>query len=469
MSPRRVARRTPRAIAVPCAAALLAACMVACSSPHQDSDASPTASASGDRTNPPVTATVTPTPPPIAAPLVRGPLEPVAITWAEGVDPGAAAGHTLNVPAGWTAEVWANVPHARLAAWAPDGRLAVSQADQGSLALVTPAGTRGIAASVATLATGLSAPQGLAFARSNGHDVLVVGESSRIVAWSYDAGSLADPRVVVDGLPTDGHGAKGLAIDGDVVYFSLGSSTNRGPSDRTADPQRAVIVRIGLDGAGYHVMATGVRNGFGLAMAPDGTLFTAVNQADKQPYPFRDDSGLYGKVVQEFVNENPVDQVTRIANGTELGWPYCMPDGTAGGTLVDIGYFPDPLLNPDAGTLDCTAIGRVQLGLPAHSAPLSLAFTTDTAAEQAIGEGALIGLHGSWNRTPPREPAVVFAPWDADTRSLLPAQPLVTGFQDADGGRWGRAVAAIPGPDGAIYVTDDLAGLVYRIAPPSAG
>ena len=45
-------------------------------------------------------------------------------------------------------------------------------------------------------------------------------------------------------------------------------------------------------------------------------------------------------------------------------------------------------------------------------------------------------------------------------------QTLVGGFQDDDGNRWGRPVAAVVGPDGAIYISDDYAGAVYRLAPP---
>lgn len=399
-------------------------------------------------------------------PVTIGDLVSVEVTWAEGVDPGAAAGRSLNVPQGWTAEVWANIPGARMAAWTPDGRLAVSQADQGSVALMTPRATG--AATVSALASGLSSPQGLAFATWEGTDVLVVGEDDAIVAWTYQDASITDPRAIIEGLPTSGHGAKGIAVDGNELYFSLGSSSNRDPADRTADPERAVVARIGLDGEGYEVVARGVRNGFGLALAPDGTLFTAVNQADNQPYPFRDDTGNYGQVIEAFVNENPVDQVTRVTDGADLGWPLCMPDGTTSPDLVDIGYFADPVLNPDGIALDCAALGRTQLGLPAHSAPLSIAFTTGTAAQAWLGEGALIASHGSWNRNPPREPYVVFAAWQSNDAALQQAQPVVTGFQNADGSRWGRAVAAVPGPDGAIYVTDDQAGLVYRIAPPAS-
>jgi glucose/arabinose dehydrogenase len=76
----------------------------------------------------------------------------------------------------------------------------------------------------------------------------------------------------------------------------------------------------------------------------------------------------------------------------------------------------------------------------------------------------LLGVHGSWNRTPPRAPEVSFFDWRNGT--LGPQQTLVGGFQDEDGSRWGRPVAAVAGPDGAVYVTDDYAGAVYRLAPP---
>jgi glucose/arabinose dehydrogenase len=389
----------------------------------------------------------------------------VLIAWAAGVDPGAAEGNSLNVPSGWTVEVLANVPGARLAAWSPDGSLVVTQGAKGSVTLVSPAGP-GEAATVSTLASGLSRPEGIAFVSSGDTHELVIAEESRLVAWTYRDSSTSEPRVIIDSLPTSGHGAKALAIDGDTLYFSLGSSSNRDPADRAADPERAVIARIGLDGSDYRVFARGVRNGFGLAIAPDGSLFTAVNQSDNQPYPFDDDTGLYGQVVTEFVNENPVEQVTRVTEGADLGWPHCMPDRTSGKGPLDLGYVPDPLLTADGGALDCAALEPVQLGLPAHSAPLGLAFTSGTSLEPTLGEGAFITSHGSWNREPPREPSVVFSPWDDQASALGMPEPLVTGFQNEDGSRWGRAVMALPGPDGALYVTDDLAGLVYRIAPP---
>ncbi|KHK97996.1 sugar dehydrogenase [Microbacterium mangrovi] len=407
----------------------------------------------------PSAATPTPTPPAPAA-GAPGTLSPVRLSVAAGTDPGAAAGRSLSLPRGWTGAVWANVPGARVAAWSPDGRLAVSTGGRGDVVLLTPAsGTR--APGAAILLRGLQDPQGLAFTVQGGRTVLIVGEGTRITAWDYSDGRVSNHRVLVAGLPDAGHGAKGVAAHGDAVFYSIGSSGNRVPSDRGVSPQRATVWRVGLDGHGNRIVASGVRNGFGLAIAPDGTLFTAVNQADEQPFPFPGDR--FGQVVREYVNENPVDQVSRLTSGIDLGWPYCVPDTRHG--VTEVPYVDDPEFNPGGKALDCSRLPPTMVGLPAHSAPLGLAFTRDTSLQQTLGDGALIALHGSWDRQPPRAPSVVYSAWDAARAALGASTPLVTGFQDADGSRWGRSVDAVPGPDGSVYVTDDLAGLVYRLTP----
>jgi glucose/arabinose dehydrogenase len=316
-----------------------------------------------------------------------------------------------------------------------------------------------------TLLDGLDNPQGVAFAKQRGRHILVVAEPTRIVAYDYAAGAVSNQRVIIDGLPGGGHGSKTVVVRGGQIFYNVGSLTNSDPIDRTSTPQRAIIAQVGLDGTGNRTIATGVRNGSGLSFAPDGTLFTAINQADNQPYPFRDDTGQYGRIVRSYVNENPVDQVARVTTGTELGWPYCVPDTTGRQDLTDLGYVSQPTNNPDGAVLDCSTVSRTQLGLPAHSAPLGFAFTQGSALPRSLARGALITAHGSWNRTPPREPYVVYSAWDNHNRTLTPPQALVTGFQNSDGTRWGRSVDAIPGPDGSIYLSDDAAGLVYRLTP----
>jgi glucose/arabinose dehydrogenase len=390
--------------------------------------------------------------------------QPVAVplTVAEGTNPGDAEGQSLNLPAGWTVEIWANIPGARLAAFDPNGSLLVSNGGGGTVTRLTPT-EHGQAPTSEVILDGLSNPQGLAFALNG--KILVVGESDRIVSYDYANGAAINPQVLVDNLPTSGHGSKGIAVNGSTVYYSLGSESNRDPADRTTQPTRAAVWSVGLNGQANQVVATGVRNGFALAIAPDKTLFAAVNQADNQPYPFDDDTGQYGQEIPEFINENPIEQVTRLTQGAELGWPLCVPDTRETPNNLKVPFVNDPINNPDGSELDCASLEPTMVGLPAHSAPLGLTFTAGTALEAVIGSGALVTSHGSWNREPPREPNVAFLPWDPRTRTLGAPVPLVTGFQSDAGSRWGRSVTAVPGPDGSLYVTDDAAGLVYRITP----
>ena len=225
-------------------------------------------------------------------------------------------------------------------------------------------------------------------------------------------------------MPTSGHGAKGVAVSDDIVYYSLGSGDNRDPGSRTETPERAAIWQVSLDGTGNKVVAHGVRNGFALGIAPDKTLFAGVNQMDNQPYPFDDDTNQLGLNVPDYINENPVEQVTRITPGIDLGWPFCVPDTRETPNNKNVPFVNDPVLNADGSQLDCASLPPTMVGPPAHSAPLGLSFTAGTPLEAALGSGALVGAHGSWNRTPPREPNVAFLPWDDATQTLGAPVPL---------------------------------------------
>jgi glucose/arabinose dehydrogenase len=79
--------------------------------------------------------------------------------------------------------------------------------------------------------------------------------------------------------------------------------------------------------------------------------------------------------------------------------------------------------------------------------------------------GAVIAAHGSWDRQPPQAPAVLWLAWNASTGTLEPAVVLVGGFENPDHSYWGRPVDAVPGPDGALYISDDTAGAIYRVTP----
>ncbi|MGV0643863.1 gluconolaconase [Mycolicibacterium sp. XJ2546] len=360
------------------------------------------------------------------------------------------------VPDGWTLSVWARVPRARLAAWAPDGALLVSVPSSGQVLHLRSTESR---PDQTVLLDGLDQPHGLAF----DGDTLYVAESDQIDAYDYAEGSATNRRTIAADLPdaespdlrgTYAHALKSVAVGADGnVYFSIGSTGNISAEDREADPPRATIMRVAPGGGPVETFATGVRNGTGLAVAPDGSLWTAVNGRDNVADP------ATGEVDPAYVNDHPPEQVARLTERRELGWPYCNSDGGP----ADLPFIRDAQTNADGSKLDCAALPPVEQSLGAHAAPLGMSFS-DGVLPAPYDSGALIGVHGSWNREPPQPPEVAFFPWRDG--GLGNKQTLVGGLQAADGSRWGRPVAAVAGPDGAVYITDDYADAVYRLAPP---
>lgn len=387
---------------------------------------------------------------------------------------------TLKLPAGWTASLWARVPNARMEAWTPGGDLLVSQPDLGRVVELMP-GTGGQLATSTVLLSGLTSPQGLAFGAFNGHAVLYVAESDQIDRYSWTQAGAAKPgsathrTVIAAKLPDlkpagdDIHRAKDVAIGGNgAVYFNVGSSSNANPDDRTFLPQRAVIMSVRPDGRDLHVVMRGVRNGEGLAKAPDGSMWTAVNNRDNVPYPYHSSyagvAHAFGKIIQAYVNDHPPDEVVPVTANRDLGWPYCNPTVTR--TMTNLPLIPDALNDPGGDHLKCSQLRPIPVGLPAHSAPLGMTFLEGSKIPAPWSGGAVIAAHGSWNRQPPRPPVLRWLKWNARTHTLGTSVVLATGFQNPDGTRWGRVVDAVPGPDGALYVSDDLAGAIYRLAPP---
>jgi glucose/arabinose dehydrogenase len=384
----------------------------------------------------------------------------------------------VTVPTGWTASTWARVDGARFAVWAPDGTLLVSASGAGEVVAFTP-GRDGTATS-RTLLRGLKLPSGLAFDTLHGRRVLYVAESDRVDRYRWTNGRLGTPTVVIDHLPDedpqgdDDHRPKSIAVARDhAIVVSIGSADNASPPRKTT-PVRGSIVSYRPTGGAARVLATGVRNGEGLSYAPDGTLWTAVNNRDQIAYPYHGayagEADAYGKVIPAYVNEHPAEQVARVTTGRNLGWPYCDPNPDESPDRSDpfanVPYTADVQTNAGGVHLDCAKLAPVERGIPAHSAPLGFHFLQGTTVPAAWRPGAALAVHGSWDRTPPRAPAVLWLPWEAKGRTLGAPRTLMGGFQNDDGSRWGRPVDVVPGPDGALYVTDDAAGAVYRLAPP---
>ena len=259
----------------------LALTLAACSS---DEPAAPAPTGAPSRpTVPPSSAAASAKVPALAATTVR----PLAGTGAAPFD----ETRRLQAPPGWTVTVWARVPGARLLAWTPDERLLVSRPKSGDVVELVP-GQGDAAPAQRTLVSGLNQPHGLAFTGNT----LYVAESDQVDGFTYRAGAVSGKRVVVDGLPDAkspelggayAHALKSVAIGKDgALYVSVGSTGNVSAEDRDANPERASILRVPPGGGKPAVFARGVRNGTGLAVDPDGGVWTAVNNRDNIEYPY---------------------------------------------------------------------------------------------------------------------------------------------------------------------------------------
>lgn len=390
---------------------------------------------------------------------------------------------TLILPRGWRAEVWARIAGARLEAWAPGGDLLVSAPASGEVIELVPRTDRSQPPAERTLVSGLTNPQGLAFDKLDGHEVLYVAESDQLDRYQWADGRLGARRVVIGNLPDTGpagsdvHRLKNVVVAANhTIYLDIGSASNASPQGSSSGLPRASVIALRPNSSDVRVFATGVRNGDGLSFAPDRTLWTAINERDDIAYPFHhsyDGVGdAFGQVIQSYVNEHPPDELARLTAGRNVGWPFCNPDPDVDpGRIGSPENFANMRLDADAQTnlggrrLDCAKLTRVERGLPAHSAPLGFHFLEGSSLPSPWSAGAVVGVHGSWDRVPPRAPAVLWLPWEPSSHTLGNAITLISGFQDSSGARWGRPVDAVPGPDGALYVSDDTAGAIYRIVP----
>ena len=364
--------------------------------------------------------------------------------------------HQVLIPAGWTMSVWAAVPDARLAAWTPDGALLVSRPGEGQVVRLTP--ERRTRPPRPSSSTGSRSRTGSPSTAPRSTSPRATGSAPTPTRRALRPVS----AIVADGLPDAkspelggqyAHALKTVAVGPDhALYFSIGSSGNTSADDRDATPQRASIMRIPPGGGPPTVFARGVRNGTGLAIAPDGSVWTAVNNRDNIAYPFDAAFGdakesSQGEVIDAYVNDHPAEELAKLTAGRDLGWPYCNPDPDVhpgdGRHGVRV-HHPAVrqrhrdqrrrrearLREPSPGSSRASARTRRRSG------------SASTAGLPApYNQGALVGIHGSWNRTPPRAPEVSYFPWANGT--LGPQRTLVGGFQDATatGGadRWRRS------------------------------
>ncbi|PYP16786.1 MAG: hypothetical protein DMD52_06785 [Gemmatimonadetes bacterium] len=333
------------------------------------------------------------------------------------------AGHMLYVPVGFTVNIFAQgVSGVRFLALGPSGAVYATQSGSGRIVRLVDADGDGIADSVVPVLTSLSDPSGIAFRG----DTLYF--STETAVERLDPGAVA-AVTVVSGLPAGGHSTRTFAFGPDnLLYVAVGSSCNI----CNDTPPRAAVTRYNLDGSGTHTFATGLRNSVGLAFNP-GTGELWANNND------RDYLG----------DDLPPEHLNILKDGKWYGWPQC--------------YLPSQRNpEPEYASADCSGVEPPALTVQAHSAPLGLAFYTGTTFPAEFQGDAFMTYHGSWNRSVPTGAKVVRVRVQSGRPTA--AQDFVTGWQLADGSRWGRPVGLLVAADGALLIADDTGDRIWRVS-----
>jgi len=320
------------------------------------------------------------------------------------------------------------VANARTLAVGSEGTVFVGTRSAGKVYALPDKNGDGKADSVLTIASGLNAPNGVAF-----HDgALYVAETHRITRYANIEAQLDKPpraEVVYDRLPSlprQGQHAIHFGPDGQL-YISIGSACE--VCDR---PRQGVISRLDLERGRLKPYAFGVHNSIGFDWHPEsGVLWFVDNGRD----------WLEGGPSQDELNRAPIA-------GLHFGAPYCYGNNRA---------------DPDAGPArSCSNYTAASVVLGANVSPLGMRFHRSDQFPSSYRNRLYVAQHGSWNRTPKSG----FKIWMATiTKGRKQNEEVFAeGWLRSDQTVWGRPVDIATAKDGAMLVSDDLAGVIYRIS-----
>jgi glucose/arabinose dehydrogenase len=294
----------------------------------------------------------------------------------------------------------------------------------------------GVADVRSVLLEGLNAPFGMALVGTD----LYVANTDAILRFPYTPGltQITAPGVTVVKLPAGSinhHWTKNLiaSADGRRLYVTVGSNSNVAERGMVAETDRAAIWEIDVASGKHRVYATGLRNPNGLAWAPDGGLWTVVNERD------------------ELGSDLVPDYLTSVSDGGFYGWPY-----SYFGSHLDIRAQPQ---RPD---LVASALVP-DYALGPHTASLGLATSAGTALPERFANGMFVGQHGSWNRRPHSGYRVIFVPFDGSRPTGAAPLDVLTGFLDHEGRAYGRPVGVAIDRQGGLLVADDVGNVVWRV------
>lgn len=336
----------------------------------------------------------------------------------------------IKLPEGFSISVYAEVPNARSMTLSPSGTLFVGTRDENVYA-VPDKEHDGKADTVFQIAKGLTQPNGVAY-KDGSLYIVAISTIYRIDHIEDQLENPGKPVVVYDKYPTDKHhGWKFIAFGPDgKLYVPVGAPCN------ICEPKKPIyasITRINPDGTELEIYAKGVRNTVGFDWDPiSGDLYFTDNG--------RDNMG----------DDQPDDELNHAPKaGMNFGYPYCHQ-----------GNILDPEFGKGKNCADYTA--PVQLMGP-HVAALGMRFNKDNSFPDEYKNAIFIAQHGSWNRSTPIGYRVVVVKRNADG-STKPMEVFAEGWLQNVRDVSGRPVDVQFTKDGDLLVSDDYAGVIYKIS-----
>lgn len=367
----------------------------------------------------------------------------------------------ISVPAGFEIRIFAiELGSPRLMATGPDGWVYAARPSSGDIIRLPDRNHDGISDGTETVASGLNSPHNLEWHA----DWMYVAETGRVsrLADADHNGTYEQRELVTNNIPgSDGHSTRTLHFGPDgKLYVSAGSSSNTTPE---TDPRRAAILRFNPDGsipadnpfAGdsdprkQAVWAWGLRNSVDFLWTPDGALWADHNGSDN-----------LGDSLP------PEEIMIPVQRGKSHGWPYCYTPTLGVNQPLQNEVRDTRLELPNGFTCDQAVPAR--LTIPAHSAPLGMTAAGQSGFPTDLRDDIFVALHGSWNTSNPDNYR------DCKVERVIIENGIVTGSQtfatgwQAPGnlcgdGAWGRPAGVVFGSDGALYISDDANGRVFRV------
>jgi glucose/arabinose dehydrogenase len=374
----------------------------------------------------------------------------------------------IHLPAGFKISVFSqlgNLGQPRMMAMDSQGRLFTALANSNMVIMLPDTNQDGVAETPVVIAKNLNSPNGLAFIDDN-H--LLISNQDGVVSTQLENGKWSAPTPLIRDLPTGGHTLKTIKIGPDKhIYINVGSSCNVCVE---SDPLRATILRYTLDGKaaghlvtlGQHaaspIWANGLRNSQASAWHPKtAAMFATNNGADMRA------STKNGAVNDEI----PPEHFNQIEPSKHYGWPYCWGDAdlqsaTLKSPAIQNKHLKNMLQDPNFVGVDnfCQTATPPAITFTSHSTPMGIAFLNQTNWPEAYKTDAIVALHGSWNRENPSGYKLVRVKF-VDNQPVE-VTDFATGWLDKNSA-WGRPTDVIVAQDGALYMSDDRAGMIMRI------